>query len=442
MFVPNGANSKLKTQNSKLKTQNSKLKTPPPSRLMLFELSADGHHPGYIQHLVRYWREEKLPGQFEVVVSPEFLEQHPDVVEQAGDRPQTGITFRAIELEEVAALSSRRSGRTRAIRAFQEWRLIQRYAQHLKADHCFIPYFDTRQLPLALGATLPCPFSSIYFRPTFHYPTLIDAVSSRRDRWQQWRGKLILKRVLANSQLQTLFCLDPFVVKHLQQFHHSVNAVPLPDPVQIYPQPIAVAHTLKQTLGIDAHRTVFLLFGALEGRKGIHQLLQAISQLADDRAQQLCLLLVGPIHAEEKSQVESQISALQQRLPVQILCVNQFVKDSDIQPYFQLADVILAPYQRHVGMSAILVRAAAAQKPVLASDYGLMGEITRRYELGLTVDSTQPSALAEGLTRLLQTSLTQVGNRAQMQAFAEQNSAQRFATQIFQTIWTGHLQTV
>jgi glycosyltransferase involved in cell wall biosynthesis len=122
---------------------------------------------------------------------------------------------------------------------------------------------------------------------------------------------------------------------------------------------------------------------------------------------------------------------------VQILHVNRFVIDREIQPYFQLSDVVLAPYQRHVGMSAILVRAAAAQKPVLSSNYGLMGEMTRRHQLGLAIDSTDSQAIADGISFLLQTPLAQVGDRSKMQAFAAQNSAQRFADVIFETIWTG-----
>ncbi|NJR50268.1 MAG: glycosyltransferase [Leptolyngbyaceae cyanobacterium CSU_1_3] len=402
---------------------------------MLFELSVGGHYPGYIQHLVRHWRERQLSGHLDVIVSPQFLEQHGDVVEEAGDRSE--IRFRAIAPQEDAALSSRSSGRTRAIRSFQEWQLIRQYATLLKADHCLIPYFDTRQLPLALGATLPCSFSGIYFRPTFHYPTFEEYVGSSKDWIQRSREKFLLGRVLANPQLQTLFCLDPFVLKHLDQFHTSTKAVYLPDPVQIYSHSPEITAHLKVELGIEAHRKVFLLFGALDGRKGIQQLLTATATLSPENCQKLCLLLVGPIDPQEKPSIDSQIAEIQRSRPVQILHVNRFVIDREIQPYFQLSDVILAPYQRHVGMSAILVRAAAAQKPVLSSNYGLMGEMTRRHQLGLAIDSTDPQAIADGISFLLQTSSAQVGDRSKMQAFAAQNSAQRFADVIFETIWTG-----
>jgi glycosyltransferase involved in cell wall biosynthesis len=397
-------------------------------RLLIFELSVGGHYPGYIQHLVRYWGETHQPGRLDVVVTPQFLVQHRDVVETAG--PHAGVFFTAITAAEAARLSDRRSGRSRAQRAFQEWRLLQHYAQ--PADHCLIPYIDTRQLPLALGLTLPCDFSGIYFRPTFHYPDLLGTRPNRREQRQQWREQLLLGRMLAHRQLKTLFCLDPFVLEPLRSFKTQVQTLYLPDPVQIYAHPPERVEQLRQHLGLEPQRRIFLLFGALDERKGIEPLLSAIATLPSDQAQTLCLLLVGPLAPELKTPVTDQIAYLRQTLPVQIVCVDGFVPDHEIQPYFHLADVILAPYQRHVGMSAILVRAAAAQTPTLASDYGLMGEITRRYQLGLTVDASQPAAIAAGLTTLLTQPLAPVGDRAQ--AFAAQNTARQFAQTIFKAL--------
>jgi glycosyltransferase involved in cell wall biosynthesis len=407
-----------------------------PERLLIFELSTGGHYPGYIQHLVRYWREAELPGELAVVVTPEFLAEHSDVVATAGDVKLSRVNFTAITPTEAAGLSDRRSGLSRARRAYQEWQLLQQYAQRHRADHCLIPYIDTRQLPLALGAQLPCDFSGIYFRPTFHYPALMNAVPTRREQLQHQRERWLLGRMLANPRLKALFCLDPFVLEPLRSFKTQAQIVPLPDPVQIYPAAEADVERLRQELGIAAERRIFLLFGALDERKGLQQLLSAIALLPPDQVQQLCLLLVGPLLDPIKAPVLAQIDHLRQTLPVQIISVDRFIPDHAIQPYFHLADVVLAPYQRHVGMSAILVRAAAAQTPTLAADYGLMGEITRRYQLGLTVDATDSAAIAPGLTQLLTHPLSTVGDRGAMQAFAAQNSARQFAQTIFNALWS------
>jgi UDP:flavonoid glycosyltransferase YjiC (YdhE family) len=63
-----------------------------------------------------------------------------------------------------------------------------------------------------------------------------------------------------------------------------------------------------------------------------------------------------------------------------------------------------------------------------------MGEISRRYQLGLTVDSTSPQAIADGLTQFLSKPRSEFGDRQAMQSFAAQNTAEQFARVIFERI--------
>ena len=419
---------KYKSKNLGLYTNRLKVKSE--HKIMFFDLSIRGHHPNYIQHLIKYWNEHKLSSYLDIVVSPRFIQEHSDVVELASNCDRENISFVAITPAEESTLNSRNSYFNRALRTFQEWQLFCKYAGSLKATQCLIMYFDTCQLPLALGAKSPSPFSGIYFRPTFHYNEFTGYTPSWKDRIQQWREKAFLYRILRHPQLQTLFCLDPFAVKHLARLHSHVSAVHLPDPVQIPKDLVPQSRSIREVLGVAPGRQVFLLFGALTERKGIYQLLEAILTLSPDLCQKLCLLVVG--ESKIKAPLENQIATVCQARPVQIIRRYEFIPQQDVQTYFQLADVVLAPYQHHVGMSGILLLAAAAQKPVLSSNYGLMGEMVRRFGLGLTVDSSRPSEIIKGLTQFLLKSPAELCDRTKMSAFAVQNSAEQFARIIFE----------
>jgi glycosyltransferase involved in cell wall biosynthesis len=400
---------------------------------MLFELGLGGHRPGYLQHLIRFWQKQNLPGDVDVMVRPEFIRRYPDIVQMATADPQQ---VRFVPLTIAEETTTYQSGSNAKTLAFREWQLMRRYTERLKTTHALVMYFDFLKLPTALKQPLPCVFSGIYFRPTFHYSAFGHYHPTWTDRLQQWQEKQILAWVFRHPQLKNLFCLDPFVLNQLDRLRHQVNTVHLPDPVQIYPGSISPVE-LKQKLAIESERQVFLLFGDLNSRKGLYPLLDAIAHLSPTESQKLCLLLVGPISAADRDRVHAQIQQLTQTLPVQIVTQHEFVSDRDVQPYFQAADVILAPYQRHIGMSAILVRAATAQKPVLCSDYGLMGELTRRYQLGLAIDSTQPQAIAQGIQQFLKAAPGQWGNPQQMQQLAQQNTAEQFATVIFNHLLEG-----
>lgn len=403
-------------------------------RFLLFELDTRGHYPGYIQHLVTYWCQHNLPGQLDILVSPKFIQQHHNIVKLAESSPT--VRFISITEAEDAALFNSfdlaHSFRGRIVRAFQEWRLLRKYALSLKTTHIFVMYLDTVLLRLTLNVTLPCPVSAIYFRPILHYGTFPNYLPEGKESVWQWRDRLCLARFLPYSNLQTLFCLDPFAVEYINQVYSTTKAVYLPDPVQRYTYAESEYEQLKTRLSIQSNRTVFLLFGALSSRKGLSQVLDAIALLPPALCQRMTLLLVGPM--EEPQQLEAQIAELTKAKPIQIITEHRFVPDEAIHPYFQVSDVVLVPYQRHIGMSAILVRAAVAGKPVLASDFGLVGELTRHYQLGLSVDSTSPEEIAKGMTRYLLEIPNELCDPVQQKQFADRNTAEQFASQIFQCL--------
>ena len=409
-----------------------------PPKLMLFDLDLGGHHGSYIQHLIEYWCSNHLPGSMDIVVRPEFFDIHTDPVDLVVRAQLSTLNFISITRDEADSLNKGKSSFERFTRNFRRWKLFCKYAKQLSVTHALHLYFDTYELPSALGTKAPCPFSGIYFRPTFHYDEFAGYTPSWQTKLQQIKEKVILNRVFQHPQLQTLFCLDPFAVNHLKKFSDKVDVAHLPDPVQLYTLSSSTSDNLRQTLGIQTNRQIFLLFGALDGRKGIDQLLDSMTLLPDKECETLCLLLAGGTRLEEQVRIRTQVADICREKPVQIVEDYRFIAEAEVPAYFDIADVVLAPYQGHVGMSGILLLAAAAGKPVLSSNYGLMGELVRRYQLGLAIDSTAPQEIAKALSKCLQELPETLGDRTQMRTFAEQNSVDQYTRTIFQHLYPAH----
>jgi glycosyltransferase involved in cell wall biosynthesis len=294
-------------------------------------------------------------------------------------------------------------------------------------------YLDTCEIPLLLGGQPPCRFSGIYFRPTFHYKRFENYQSSPKAWVQQIRERAFVHQTIRNPKLHTLFCLDPLVVQSIKQIYPSARAIPLADPVEIPDVSSQETQRLRKKHNISPSRKIFLLFGSIGERKGIYKLLEALSYLSAEICQQLCILIVGQAGDTEQGSIQLQVSKVCQSKPVQIITHFEFISELEVQTYFQLADVILALYQRHVGMSGILLLAAASSTPVLSTNYGLMGELVKRYQLGLSIDSTQPNSIAEGLAQIIESGNINC-DFEKMKLFAEENSAIRYAETIFQNI--------
>jgi glycosyltransferase involved in cell wall biosynthesis len=411
------------TDRIKPKTQGSD------PNIMIFSPWCYGHHPTYLGHLISYWHKQQLPGILNIVVFSQFFREHADVVEMQAGGDRQSVRFVGMTAEEQANLEAATSG---ASRAFEQYKLISKYADLLQATKGLVIYFDSCQLALVLGLRLPCPFSGIYYRPTFHYSHFTNSTPTWKERIQHLRERIFLWRLLQHPQLKTLFSLDPLAVEHIARLGDRDRVLPLPDPIKLDLASEHLPGALRDELGIEPDRQIFLSFGRLaEGRKGIYQLVEAVSNLSPDLQRKLCLLFVGEPDAE---QMERWLAPIRHLDALQIVSLHGYVPESSVQSYFQLADVVLAPYQKHIGMSGILLQAAAANKPVISSEYGLMGEMVRRYGLGLAVDSTVPREIARAMTRFLLEAPDNLCDRHKMRSFVEQNSVERFADVIFRNI--------
>jgi glycosyltransferase involved in cell wall biosynthesis len=87
-------------------------------------------------------------------------------------------------------------------------------------------------------------------------------------------------------------------------------------------------------------------------------------------------------------------------------------------------------------MSGAMVRAAAAGRPLLASNYGLMGEMIRRHSLGLTVDSSMPDEIARGIMKFAEYDPLQMFDHAKARRFADENSSERYPHIVFKQIFS------
>jgi len=91
-------------------------------------------------------------------------------------------------------------------------------------------------------------------------------------------------------------------------------------------------------------------------------------------------------------------------------------------------DVVLAPYQRFVGSSGVLLWAAVSGRPVLAQEFGLVGRLTRDHRLGVSVDASDPSHLAREIARMVECGPSTFIDGAAAASFAAARTPQRFAS--------------
>ncbi len=381
--------------------------------VLLFDLYWGGHHGLYLDALRRYWAAHALPGPLHVAVGHAFARYHEAATQAARDTPGVQVHL----LDDVPEnLGLARSD------AFHGHALREMVAR-TGAAHAAALYWDHLQLSTALRRVGRARLSGIYFRPSFHYGSLGGPAPTPAEKRLALRKKLVLRAALANPRLDTLFCLDPFVVPIVNRMAGRDVAVFLPDPVPV--PPAGTGATIFD--GAETGRRRVLLFGMLDSRKGVPQVCEALAALAPDMQQKLAVAFAGPADAPDAPLIRQAIGALRDRSPVQVLWDDRFVPDAEIQQLIEGADLVLLTYQQHIGSSNVLVRAAGAGVPVLASHHGLVGAQVRGRGLGLAIDATRPDAIAEGLARWLDNPAAIPFDGAAARRFFDENTAEAYA---------------
>lgn len=388
----------------------------PKKTLLVFDTDMRGHHADYIAYLIDYQQANASIGL--IVVTDERLTNRFEG-QYEGNK---NLFFEGIPANEIVALHRNNIIR----RSYEEWKLFCRFAKKYRPSHGLLMYFDVFQVGLIGTWSAPCSVSGVYFRPDFHYST-----NGWKARLNAFRKKWMLKQILKKTFVKALFSLDKSAVEIISKFGGNTKVLSISDPVKSFELSPQSVNDLRESLGLMAGRKTFLLFGFLDDRKGIEKLISALDLLEESDFEQIQIIIAGAIEASYRQKIEVLLATLP--TSVVIKTVFEEIKGADIQRYFAISDFVLALYQHHVGMSQILVRAAIAQKPLIASDFGLMGQIVNEKCLGITTDSSDPEAIATVIGTVLSGNIGRI-DYAAMEVIARENSEVSFAETIFKTV--------
>src|SRR5439155_26474622 len=97
--------------------------------------------------------------------------------------------------------------------------------------------------------------------------------------------------------------------------------------------------------------------------------------------------------------VAGQFATLQQR--ERLIILDRYVSDEELLAGVSAADVVCTPYPHHIGSASFVIRAAAANRPVLGANYGWISAMVRTFELGEPCNVEDRVAFANTITASL-----------------------------------------
>jgi glycosyltransferase involved in cell wall biosynthesis len=398
-----------------------------PRRILIFEPDAEGHTLEWLQHLVEFVAADRNAAALSIV-APQTL---CDALACAMPR---GATDR-VDLMALRAREERLCRhRSLVVASFARWWTMRHYLRRSGADAGFFLSIDLLSLPLAFGLGLDDrPVSGILFRPSIHYGTFGDYRSGWREKARDIRKDLLYRLMLRNPHVHTVLSLDPFF-PHYATSHYACG-----DKVQTVPDPAfpLIGPARSAVGGLDfppTERIGLLLFGYLTERKGPLVVLDALKLLPDTVASRVAVLFAGRVDPAIRDAIERRRATLHQACPGLWLRIeDRRLAQDELERLVQRSDIVLAPYQRFVGSSGVLLWAARAARPVLAQDFGLVGRLTREHRLGAVADAGDPRAIARTIERMIAEGPQSFIDSVAAKRFAAVRTPQRFATVVLST---------
>lgn len=296
------------------------------------------------------------------------------------------------------------------------WDLALRTAKIVGTQRIYFSVLDDVLLATATASNRSVKVAGLLFRGSSLWAKQIDGpMFGIRDRIRE----AIIHFSLNRKCVTRIFTLDKYFYKYFKAKMVNNKLIYVPEPfdaptVRVY----NLAHHRRK-------KTRFIFFGAMQKRKGILPLLEAIQLLPSEVKNTSEFRFCG--EGEMLGHLQARLPTLRQQ-GVEATIVGRFLQQAELEAEIAASDVVLAPYLRHVGSSGVLLLAAAFRKPILTQQEMLIGAEVRRYRLGEAVNTADPQAIADGICRLH--AMCRAGCEGEGRAFEEflaQHGEKKFA---------------
>lgn len=229
--------------------------------------------------------------------------------------------------------------------------------------------------------------SGIYFSPPLRVLNRNSYFLLLKSKLRRFRKLLQVRLLLRRVNFKYIYILnDQEQVDSLNKKLKTSTFKQLADPVFIVE---------NQVGSTELKHNSFLIFGTIDSRKNIINLIKGINEL-----KKACTLsIVGKSNSAEYEQEIKRVSS--ESIHVKVIRINSFVNNHELISFIRNSAIILATYIDFYGSSGVVNHAVKYKKPVLVSNYGLMKYLVTTYELGLTCDPNNIKDITIKLSYLL-----------------------------------------
>ena len=336
-------------------------------------LRLQGHNYGFFKNIIDYIAENEVAGTFY------FLSNAVEGIDLSPKKKANNIHLLYLtETESQTCVAEESILKKAEI----EWQFIQKRVIENAINRLFLMEMDTYQIEIGKhrGAF---EIAGIWMRPYLRIEP-INGSFKEKLRIKIWKLQkaVIMRFCLRNPLANGFYILNDTKTTATMNASFRDAFRYLPDPIFDYrPRP---NFNINETYSIDNHKVTFLLFGMMEGRKNVVNILKSFQLLSPEEAKKATLLLVGKTDPNYATDLAKALAETKTNRPeLQIVVENRFVSNEEMACFFEQTDVSLRMNVNFFVSSGIVGMAAKYNKPSIVSDYGLVKDLIASNKLGV-----------------------------------------------------------
>ena len=208
--------------------------------------------------------------------------------------------------------------------------------------------------------------------------------------FNNWLKKTGFAKLSREGWFSSLLILSEYYVDDLNNKYPDTDFVFLPEPGQ---RPSISQEQARRHFDLPEDAIILLNYGVGHRRKGLHLVTEAFRRIDSPR---LFLFSAGRHNKDLKTRDEAVALEKQGRAKV----IDRYITEEEEAICFRACDFVLAPYLSHYCSSNVLALAVLAGRPVVASDYDLIGRRVRDRKLGVLFRDRSVDDLTEKLREI------------------------------------------
>lgn len=298
-----------------------------------------------------------------------------------------------------------------------------------KQKHFLINVVNNMTIPLLFFQVFfsKLKIAGIYFNPMYRSKYAKGIHFSRRYKISILIDELKLFLFSKIKVLTYIFILgDKSLVRYYNKKYKSSKFVFLGDPFYVSNSKTGVSNAT-----LHEKKITVLSFGALQERKGIFLLMEAILNMDLLLLDRFHFSFIGKVAKEDRDQMYQIKQEIEQKGRGEYLTlIDSFVEYDELTNAITNSDIIYAGYKSYGASSGVLIWAAFFRKPVICIRKSLIGKLAEYCGIALLMDGYFSEDLVSVLIKADQTKKG-MNKEMQIENFLSENSSSNFANTLF-----------